>query len=220
MNAEIEADWLWLSAWQAMTLIAFGRADLPDRSRMPYGPPPWGGEFRDRWGIDAPHVPCDVAGQPVVWLAGPIMDLWQLRFRVALWRRKRRRLPPLPFRRRAEVRALWRRHFERHKDDGRGDARELLRDLQADVTADLRRSETFYAALKEAQKVICQAGARGQIAVVVRGNDSHVDGYWTLCEPPEPYKWRDLFIRLDLTDPLISPEQELRRMRLRLTQLR
>jgi hypothetical protein len=197
MDAEIEADQLWLSAWQAMTLIAFGRADLPDRSRMPYGPPPWGSEFRDRWGIDAPYVPCDIAGQPVVWLAGPIMDLWQLRFRVALWRRKRRRLPALPFRQRAEVRALWRRHFERHKDDGRGDARELLRDLQAEVMADLRRRETFNAALKEAQKVICQAGARGQIAVVARGNDSRVDGYWGLCEPPEPHKWRDLFIRLD-----------------------
>jgi hypothetical protein len=197
MDAEIEADQLWLSAWQAMTLIAFGRADLPDRSRMPYGPPPWGGDFRDRWGIDAPQVPCDIAGQPVVWLAGPIMDLWQLRFRVALWRRKRRRPPALPFRQRAEVRALWRRHFERHKDDGRGDARELLRDLQAEVMADLRRRETFNAALKEAQKVICQAGARGQIAVVARGNDSRVDGYWGLCEPPEPHKWRDLFIRLD-----------------------
>jgi hypothetical protein len=155
MDAEIEADRLWLSAWQAMTLIAFGRADLPDRSRIPYGPPPWGNEFRDRWGIDAPQVPCDIAGQPVMWLAHPIMDLWQLRFRVALWRRKRRRLPALPFQRRAEVRALWWRHFERHKDDGRGNARELLRDLQAEVMADLCRRETFYAAITEAQKVIC-----------------------------------------------------------------
>jgi hypothetical protein len=94
-------DWPWITAWEALSLIAFGRVDFGR-----YDLPPWEEKVVDRWGVRCWNHSLDRRFPLVI-------DIRYVLARVGWWqmghrdtRRGRRSLPSIGVERRAHIRKL------------------------------------------------------------------------------------------------------------------
>lgn len=139
-------DWPWITAWDALSLIAFGRVDFGR-----YDLPPWEEVIVERWGVRCwDHN----LGRRFPFL----MDVRYVVARVRWWKMGHRSkgLPSIGVERRAYIRKLGQHHKKPISD--------LLIDLRNDVREAAAAKARWDTAINSAIATLCRAVAAEQIS--------------------------------------------------------